>query len=259
MDVQHTRRGAGEALLLVHGLGDRREAWDPVLDRLAEHHEVVALDLPGFGASPPLPDAATWSVDALADVVAGLAADLGFARWHVAGNSLGGGIALTLAARGAAASAVALSPIGFGTPRERRISRAILLATRAGARLMRPVAGAAVATAAGRTLGAWHMQARPWRMSPELAALRFEGLAASTGFDRALESTVWWEPPARVDVPLTIAWGDRDRLLFHRRQAPRARRRYPAARHVTLRGCGHLPTTDDPGAVADVILAGPAA
>jgi pimeloyl-ACP methyl ester carboxylesterase len=55
-------------------------------------------------------------------------------------------------------------------------------------------------------------------------------------------------------VPTTVAWGERDRLLIYSRQAPRARRRLPGARHVTLAGCGHVPTWDDPEQVATVIL-----
>jgi pimeloyl-ACP methyl ester carboxylesterase len=54
-------------------------------------------------------------------------------------------------------------------------------------------------------------------------------------------------------VPVTIAWGTRDRL-FRPRQAGRARDRLPAARHVLLPGCGHVPMSDDPDLVASVIL-----
>ena len=56
-------------------------------------------------------------------------------------------------------------------------------------------------------------------------------------------------------VPVTIAWGTRDALLIPR-QAARARRLLPSARHVTLQGCGHVPFHDDPEAVAAVLLAG---
>ncbi|HCU52375.1 MAG TPA: alpha/beta hydrolase, partial [Micromonosporaceae bacterium] len=49
------RRGSGSPLVLIHGIGHRWQAWEPVLDELAEHHEVLAIDLPGFGKSP-VPD-----------------------------------------------------------------------------------------------------------------------------------------------------------------------------------------------------------
>jgi pimeloyl-ACP methyl ester carboxylesterase len=256
MNLAYDRRGAGEPVVLVHGLGDRREPWEPVVDVLAAHRDVVTVDLPGFGSSPSLPSGVAWSVEAMADAVAGLAARLGLGRWHVAGNSLGGGVALVLAANGAVSSAVAISPIGFGTPRERAYARAVLRGTRVAGRALGPVADPVMATAAGRTLAAWHMQARPWRADAAVMAQRLRGVGEATGFEAMLEPTMAWMPPPRIDVPLTIAWGERDRLLLFGRQAGRARRWYPAARHLTLPGCGHLPMTDDPEAVAGVVLAG---
>jgi pimeloyl-ACP methyl ester carboxylesterase len=56
-------------------------------------------------------------------------------------------------------------------------------------------------------------------------------------------------------VPVTIAWGDKDRLLLPR-QLARARRRLPRARHVLVAGVGHLMMADNPQAVADVLRAG---
>jgi pimeloyl-ACP methyl ester carboxylesterase len=54
-------------------------------------------------------------------------------------------------------------------------------------------------------------------------------------------------------VPVTVAWGDHDRLLSPV-QAERARHALPEARHVSLTGCGHVPMSDDPDLVARVIL-----
>ena len=56
-------------------------------------------------------------------------------------------------------------------------------------------------------------------------------------------------------VPVTIAWGNKDRLLLPR-QLERARRRLPRARHVLIMGAGHLMMGDDPHAVADVVRSG---
>lgn len=55
MTLNFIRRGSGSPLLLVHGLGAGWRSWTPILDRLAEHREVIAVDLPGFGHTPPLP------------------------------------------------------------------------------------------------------------------------------------------------------------------------------------------------------------
>ena len=53
MELVFERRGAGEPLVLLHGIGSRWQVFEPVLDLLASEFEVWALDMPGFGASPP--------------------------------------------------------------------------------------------------------------------------------------------------------------------------------------------------------------
>ena len=52
MKLHHIRQGAGEPLVLIHGLGGSIVVWKPVIDLLAAERDVVAIDLPGFGASP---------------------------------------------------------------------------------------------------------------------------------------------------------------------------------------------------------------
>ena len=110
--LNYERRGAGPPLVLLHGIGHRWQAWEPVLDRLAAKHDVIAVDLPGFGKSAPLD-----GPSGIAEIAAALTAffgQLGLDRPHVAGNSLGGAIALELAAGGHVSSATALSPAGSG-------------------------------------------------------------------------------------------------------------------------------------------------
>src|SRR5215213_2318896 len=124
MSLAHVRRGSGPPLVLIHGIGSQWQMWQPVLDRLARERDVIAVDLPGFGDSPPLPG--TPSVEALAGAVAELLGELGIERPHAAGNSLGGGVALELGRRGDARSVCVLSPAGFGTMREGRWTRRVL-------------------------------------------------------------------------------------------------------------------------------------
>jgi pimeloyl-ACP methyl ester carboxylesterase len=52
--LTYERRGSGEPMLLLHGLGGELGVWEPVLDALTAEHDVIAVDLPGFGASAPL-------------------------------------------------------------------------------------------------------------------------------------------------------------------------------------------------------------
>ncbi|WP_461030583.1 alpha/beta fold hydrolase, partial [Streptomyces sparsus] len=136
VSVAYERRGSGEPLVLLHGIGHHRQAWEPVMDALAASHEVIALDLPGFGQSPALPDGGPYGAEALASVLADVFVELDLDRPHVVGNSLGGLIALHLGRAGLARSVTAFSPAGFWTEAERRWTFALLLAMRAGARAL---------------------------------------------------------------------------------------------------------------------------
>jgi pimeloyl-ACP methyl ester carboxylesterase len=247
--LAYDRIGTGPPLLLVHGLGMCKEVWRPVLACLAREREVVAVDMPGFGASPPGPRTVEEMAESLTDFTAGL----GLERPHVAGNSLGGGVALTMGAMGAASSVCALSPIGFVAGREAAYGRMVLAFTRAMAERLAPAAGTLTRSAVLRTLLSSHAAARPWRIPPEDAAHWMRVYADAPAFWALLGSLDGWR--ARVPTcPATVAWGERDRVLIFSRQAPRARRRLPDAEHVVLRGCGHVPTWDDPGQVASVLL-----
>jgi pimeloyl-ACP methyl ester carboxylesterase len=257
MELAHHRAGAGEPLVLVHGTGSQWQAFRPVLEPLAAHREVIAPDLPGFGASPPFPASAPHTPQAFAGAVAGLLDGLGLREAHVAGFSLGGGVAYELGRLGRARSVTAISPIGFWTPREVAYCRASLHVTRTLARLMRPAAPLLLRGAAGRTLFESQLLGRPWRQRPEDAVEASRNLARCPGTGPAVRDSLvasyrWAEP---LDVPVTIAWGTRDRLLPPR-QAARARARRSEARHVSLPGCGHVPFSDDPPLLARVLLEG---
>ncbi len=257
MGLEHHRVGSGEPLVLVHGVGSRWQAWAPVLDALAPHNDVWAVDLPGFGASPV--DGTVPSVPALATRLEAFFAERGLERPHVAGNSMGGGIALELARRGAVRSATAVSPVGFWTRREREWCIRSLQATLATLPALRPLLPSVVANGVGRTLLFEQYYFKPWRIpAPELLAT-VDALLGSVSTPAALEhfrSYVLRDPAAlRAGPPQTIAWGDHDHLLLTR-QRERARRALPWARHVELPGCGHVPFSDDPPLLARVLLAG---
>jgi pimeloyl-ACP methyl ester carboxylesterase len=253
MRLAHVRRGAGPPLALIHGIGSQWQRWEPVLDRLAREREVVALDLPGFGDSEE--HRARPTVEALASAAAEFLDGLGLAGAHVAGNSLGGGVALQLARMGVVRSACGISPAGFVNDREGRYARTVLMESRRVAKLTAPRAELLCDGPVRRALAFGHLCARPWRVPPGEAAGALRNLANSPGFEttfEAIEDFRWHGP--EPGCPVTVAWGDKDRILIYSRQAPRARRRLPSGRHVTLTGCGHVPTWDDPEQVARVLL-----
>ena len=64
--LAYDRSGSGEPLVLVHPLGADRGMWEPVLPLLAGHHDTIAVDMPGFGESPELPEDVAATADAIA-------------------------------------------------------------------------------------------------------------------------------------------------------------------------------------------------
>ncbi|MGW2711057.1 alpha/beta fold hydrolase, partial [Streptomyces sp. NPDC001356] len=130
VSVSYARVGRGDPLVLLHGIGHHRQAWDPVVDILATEREVVAVDLPGFGASPALPDGLAYDLPTTNSVLGALFEALGLERPHVAGNSLGGLLALELGREKLVRSVTALSPAGFWSEAERRYAFTVLLAMR---------------------------------------------------------------------------------------------------------------------------------
>ncbi|MEU0399650.1 alpha/beta fold hydrolase [Streptomyces sp. NPDC006197] len=257
LSMTYERRGAGEALLLLHGIGHHWQAWGPVLDVLAVEREVIAVDLPGFGASDGLPEDVPYDLSTVVPVLGAFCEAVGFERPHVAGNSLGGLLALELGREKLVRSVTALSPAGFWSEAERRYAFGTLRAMRGAAlSLPVPVIERLSRTAAGRTALTSTIYARPGRRSPEAVVAETLALRQATGFHQTLAAgraaLFRDDVPA---VPVTVAWGTRDRLLL-RRQGIRAKHALPAARLVRLPGCGHVPMNDDPALVARVILDG---
>ncbi|MEU8774797.1 alpha/beta fold hydrolase [Streptomyces sp. NPDC048606] len=253
--LAHERKGAGEPLLLLHGIGHHLQAWHPVTDLLAAEYEVIAVDLPGFGASDPLPDRVPYDLDTIAPALGALCSALGVTTPHVAGNSLGGLLALEMGRVGLVRSVTALSPAGFWTETERRYAFTALRAMRAGARaLPLPLLERLSRSAAGRAALTGTIYARPARRAPEAVVAETLALRGATGFERTLAAGGAVRFTADVpDLPVTIAWGSGDRLLLPR-QGVRAKYTVPGARLVRLPGCGHVPMHDDPALVARVVL-----
>ncbi|MFD5426177.1 alpha/beta fold hydrolase [Streptomyces sp. NPDC127084] len=257
LTVAYERTGSGEPLLLLHGIGHHWQAWEPVIPLLAPERDVIAIDLPGFGNSPGLPDGMAYDLPTVVPLLGALCEALGIERPHVAGNSLGGLLALELGRGKLVRSVTALSPAGFWTEAERRYAFGTLLTMRRAAlALPRPMIDVLARSSAGRAVLTSSIYARPGRRSPEAVVAETLALREATGFHRTLSAggsvRVTDDVPG---LPVTVAWGNRDRLLL-RRQGIRAKHTIPGARLVRLPGCGHVPMNDDPALVARVILDG---
>ncbi|MGA2163677.1 MAG: alpha/beta fold hydrolase [Solirubrobacteraceae bacterium] len=255
MSLSFQQQGSGAPLLLIHGTGGSWETWAPIIDLLIADREVFAIDLPGHGASPPLPQSTPPSIPALADVVAQWITEQKLERPHVAGNSLGGAIALELAKKNRVRSATVLSPVGFSSGWEFTYSTLSLRMTHIGARLINLVAPLILGNPVGRTIALSQSTGRPWRMQGDAAVRASRAMLHAPGFFDTIKAAKGYQfiGPAPLDIPLTIAWGKRDRILLPR-QAKHAKQMLPQARFLSLPGCGHVPMADDPQLIATVLL-----
>ena len=247
MALNYTRQGRGEPLVLIHGLGASGRVWDPLLERLSANRDVIVVDLPGFGTSPPLPAQNPPTASALAQAVAEHLNEIGVSRPHVAGNSLGGWVALELG-RTQAASVAAISPAGLW---QRPLGPRSTNLQRMGRALRWPLT-ALMRTRRGRAFVLRPSLAHPDRVPPEAARGLVTDWLDAPGYDAAnheMRAAVL-ERPEEIKVPVTIIRGDEDRLVG----LPASERTPPGATLIRLAGAGHTPTWDAPERIANLLL-----
>jgi pimeloyl-ACP methyl ester carboxylesterase len=255
MTVAYERRGTGEPVVLLHGLGSNRQAWDAVMPLLTVERDVITVDLPGFGESPDLPDGQPRDLTTVVAEMGAVFSALGLERPHVVGHSLGGLIALRLGQAGLARSVTAVAPAGFWSQPERWYAFAVLNAARQIARLPEPITAWLSQTILGQAALTGTLYMRADQSAPEAVAAALRALRQAVAFQatmragRARDLFVGDIP----DLPVTIAWGTADRVL-PARQAARAAAMIPMMRMVWLPGCSHMPMNDAPQLVAQVIL-----
>jgi len=248
------RAGEGEPMVLIHGLGSSLEVWSAVRPALERRHDVLAIDLPSFGNSPPLPG--DYTGPALADAVEAELDAAGFDRPHVVGNSLGGYLAAELARRGRARSGVAISPWGLETAKENAYSMASLRALRASTKALSPYVDTLARFAPARFfLALQGFGPRGWRLDPDALAHAVRAFASAPGFGPMHD---WMtrngaEGLEGIDCPFLVLWGTWD-LLLPVRQAARWGRLVPDAQVRKLPRVGHAPMSEVPERIAPAIL-----
>jgi pimeloyl-ACP methyl ester carboxylesterase len=251
------RAGSGTPLVLLHGFTDTWRTWSPVLADLEARHEVFAPTLPGHHGGPPIPPGIVFSLTGMVDLVEQLLDDAGLEAPHIAGNSLGGWLALQLAARGRASSVVALCPAGGWEPLGRdgrRILRYFqrnYVMLRYGTPMFRQIA----ARPRSRALAVRDVVAKPANISATNALAMFEGAAGCTIFREAIAAgrSGLGELEA-IACPVRIAYGTRDRLIRWPACYERFSTLIPDAEVLALEGVGHLPHWDDPALIVRTIL-----
>lgn len=252
------RGGSGTPLVCLHGFTDTWRTWELVLPALERHHDVLAPTLAGHAGGPPLPEAPDTAV--LADAVERAMDEAGFETAHVAGNSLGGYVALQLAARGRARSVVALAPAGGWAVGDPSFRETLEHFTRMEALLQNaaPHAHAIAATADGRRRATEFIVEHHEHLSADLVAHLIAGAASCTAMRPLVELALrdgWPVEAAEIACPVRVVWGTADRLLHWPSAAVRFREDWlPHADWIELEGIGHCPQLDVPLEAAELIL-----
>jgi pimeloyl-ACP methyl ester carboxylesterase len=233
--------------------------WQPVFAALERHHEVIAPTLAGHNGAARNEVGGPLGVASLTDVVERRLDELKLEQVHVAGNSLGGWIALELARRGRARSVTAFSPASsWISVRDLRRVSLIVRAGHLAAVQGGPNVEKILTRPRARQLLLRIAFAHGDRLTPNQMVEMLSDNAGCWGLDEFLRS-VWrdgqlagpLEPP---DCPIRIAWPKHDRTLPFRRYGRPALAAVPGAELLMLSGVGHVPMYDDPALVARTIL-----
>lgn len=250
--VAYRDEGAGEVLLLIHGIGGSSNSWSGVIPLLAKKYRVIAPDLLGHGESDkPRGD---YSVGAFAVLLRDLLDALDIPQVTVIGHSLGGGIAMQFAHQHGqyCKRIVLISSGGFGGD----VGRVLRVLSLPGSELVLPVIASRPAILASNALRALMGSSDSFQASPSLsnrdnrqaflrtlrAVVDFRGQAVSA-LNRVCSNAV---------LPTMIISGDQDRIIpvEHARAAHRT---MPNSRLHIIPGVHHHPPTERPETVASLI------
>ena len=252
------RGGTGEPLVLIHGFSGSPLVWEPVVEELQRSFDVLTVALTGHVGGATLPEGERVSVSALVDQVEREMDEAGFETAHIAGNSLGGWIALELAHRGRARSVVALAPAG-GWERDTRAERRLKgLFTRnhAMSSRMMPYMPKLLARPRLRRLVLSQAVARGDRLDPATALAMTQGAVDCPIYFELMDAILTDGPPEGfpgITCPVLIAWGTRDRIIPARTYSARMREMVPAAQWREFPGLGHMPMGDNSELIARTI------
>jgi pimeloyl-ACP methyl ester carboxylesterase len=229
-------------------------AWDDVVPLLSHRFELIVPTAAGHRGGPTMTGQATIST--LTDATERVLDEHGLPTVHVAGNSMGGWMAIELARRGRARSVCALSPAGFWTAHADDETRDTDTMRRAGklSRATRHIAPLALRIGAIRRLAMRDIARHADRLTFEQAIESMHDMLDCAAADDVLGTTESVAPLDPLPCPVTLAWGQHDRIFPPSVNGVIATQRLPHARFVLLPDVGHVPMIDDPGLCAQTIV-----
>lgn len=256
--VHWAEAGQGPPLLLVHGLLVSHLEWLPVLPRLAASFRCIALDLPGFGKSDKPPESRyPYTREAFAETVAEFVRHLGLERTHVCGHSLGGAIALTLAADHPRAvdrlAVIDSAAYAFRIPLKGRLPLVPLV----GPVLFKRLYGRGMFRAYFEDdVFSGHGGVDLDRVDAYYDDFDSPGArdAAYVALQRTIDVGTLSRKVPRIEADTLVIWGEEDRLVPVG-VAHRLARELKKARLEIVTGCGHAPNEERPDRTAELLLA----
>jgi pimeloyl-ACP methyl ester carboxylesterase len=252
------RGGSGPPLVCLHGFTDTWRTWELMLPALERRHDVLAPALVGHAGGPPLEGEVTDAL--IPDAIERAMDDAGFATAHIVGNSLGGHVALQLAARGRAESVVAFAPAGGWAADDESFRRDLMahfVTMQEQARATAPQAEAIVSSPEGRRRVTRLITTNHEHIPAELLVHMMLGVARCDGALPMVEFALregYRLDAERITCPVRVVWGTDDRLLPWPSAAVRYRGEWtPHADWVELEGIGHCPQLDVPLEAAELV------
>ena len=244
--------GQGEPLLLLHGVIGSAAMWRDTMPLLAGSMRVIAPCALGHHRGRPCVKRPCRLEHVVDDAERSLDA-LGIGRAHLAGNSMGGWMAIELARRGRALSVCALSPAGMWETTANMRPAKKLRATISLTRLTRSTLSLSSKLSSVRRLALRDTAEHGERVSSEMFIELADAVLACTVSEDLLTTPESCEPLV-VPCPVDVVWSEKDRIFPPKPYAETARQRLPGARHLVLDDVGHVPMLDNPALVARTIL-----
>lgn len=247
--------GKGPPLFLLHGILASEAVWHRVIPRLTSRHLVIAETSPGHRGRS-MPSQRPVGLDCMVDDAEALLDRFGVETAHLAGNSMGGWVALELARRGRARSVCAFSPAGaweLDWPERKRLFKT-LAGLRRDTRRSRRLLPTLARSRRFRSWALRHSAVRGEQVERDEFLQIADDAIGCEASEELLASEAQLAPIAPLPCPITLAWAGEDRMLPLERYGRRAQELVPGARFVVLPSVGHVPMLDDPELVARTIL-----